>query len=236
MISGLTNSAILYGSNTYKFSINGSPHFPSSLTSPLIFGPFGNREELLPLLRNLRSIEIEFLLSDDDHWAAKRQRARLAYFVEILKQHSDDENRKSLLQELKINVCIPSPTAARFNIFGNPSSLPPADCETHMFGLESLATLRGIKDVEVKGVPDWFSQCMQLCVQGKGGEVQETDWPLVKVKRSASNSGWAKKKKTKQSWVSTRKWYQPTLNWKEFAERNNIELPEDVDKYWMVVD
>jgi hypothetical protein len=205
------------------------------MSSPLIFGPFGNGAGIrLPLLRNLRSIHIEVLLDGNSHWTVKRQRARLDYFVEVLKAHSDDENRKSLLRELKIDVRIPTmsglshrPPAYRINLQDLVQA--PKTPDKFMFGLESLAALRGIKDVSITGVAGWYSQCLQLCIQGKGGEVLETDWPLVQVKRSKIR--WTKK--TKRTWATTRKWYQPTLNWKEFAERNGIAIPDDIDRFWM---
>jgi hypothetical protein len=165
----------------------------------------------------MRSIHIDVLLDVDSHWAVKRQRARLEYFVEILKQYSDDENRKSLLQELNVEVR----TATTY-------LPPPEDIEKFMFGLESLATLRGVKDVKITGISEWYAQCLQLCIQGKGGEIQETDWPLVEIRRHKG----LKPKKGKKTWISTRKWHQPTLNWKEFAERNNITLPADIDRFW----
>lgn len=101
-----------------------------------------------------------------------------------------------------------------------------------MFGLESLVSLHGIKDVEITGVPDWYATCLQLAIRGKGGEVEETEWPLVRVKKSRTT--WCKK--SKMVWVSTRKWYQPVFNWKEFAERNGVQVPEDVEKYWVAVE
>ncbi|KAF2824400.1 hypothetical protein CC86DRAFT_296989 [Ophiobolus disseminans] len=224
--------AVLYGSNTYKFTIDGSAHFPVSLASPLIFGPFGDKDGLrLPLLRNLRSIYIEVLLNADSHWAIKRQRSRLECFVDVLKQHSDDEDRKSLLQELTICVRIPvTPPRHHYTQAGTQITIP-TDAERYMFGLENLSMLCGIKDVRISGLPDWYMQCLKLCIQGKGGEVQGTDWPLVQVKRTLTSAKWTKK--TKQFWVTTRKWYQPTLNWKEYALRNSIDTPEDIDKYWI---
>ncbi|KAH7064075.1 hypothetical protein BKA63DRAFT_572509 [Paraphoma chrysanthemicola] len=227
--------AVLYGSNTYNFTINGVAHHPISMSSPLIFGPFSNDNGIrLPLLRNLRSIHIEVLLDDNSHWSVKRQRARLDYFVAVLKEHSDDDNRKSLLQELRVDVRIPTMDGLAYRQPGFRISLQhlvqaPKTPDKFMFGLESLATLRGIKDVKITGVAEWYAQCLQVCIQGKGGDVLETDWPLVEVKRSKLR--WSKR--SKKMWVSTRKWYQPTLNWKEFAERNGIEVPDDVDKFWM---
>ncbi|KAF2035268.1 hypothetical protein EK21DRAFT_107393 [Setomelanomma holmii] len=79
----------------------------------------------------------------------------------------------------------------------------PSTPNKYMFGLESLATLRGIKDVRITGVADWYAQYLQLCIQGKGVEVLETDWPPVKVKRNMSRTTWTKK--SKMAWITTRK-------------------------------
>jgi hypothetical protein len=59
----------------------------------------------LPLLRNLRSIHIEVMLDTSSHFTVKRPRARLAYFTDMLKLHSNGTNRKPLLQNLHIEVC-----------------------------------------------------------------------------------------------------------------------------------
>ncbi|CAO2652856.1 Nn.00g022670.m01.CDS01 [Neocucurbitaria sp. VM-36] len=222
--------AVLYGSNTYKFTVNGVAHYPISLQSPLVFGPFGD-DTRLPLLRNLRSIHIDILLNDNSHWAVKRQRSRLEYLVSVLKEYADDENRKSLLQELKVTLRL-GERNARLGV-RNPAAYhlgpqPPAKKEKFLFSLESLASLSGIKHVEMTGLPDWYAQCLQLCMQGKGGEIQEMAWPLLQVKRRRDS--WSRQ--TKHVWITTRKWYQPTLNWKEFAERNGIATPDDIERFW----
>jgi hypothetical protein len=94
-----------------------------------------------------------------------------------------------------------------------------------MFGLESLAYLRGIKDVEITGLPEWYTKCLQLSIQGRGGGVEKIDWPLVEFRRRAKGNSTQWKKYL----VSARKWHQPTLNWKEFAERNEITTPADIE-------
>ncbi|KAH3952311.1 hypothetical protein HBH53_049740 [Parastagonospora nodorum] len=215
--------AILYGSNTYLFTINSHPHQPSSLRSPQIFGAFGYNDRQL-LLRNLRSITVDVSINDSSHWDVKRLRTRLDYFVEVLKQHADDANQSSLLTQPTVYMADRSHLHWRMRNVGPPMASERPEIDKYMFGLESLVGLTGIKDVTVGGVPEWYAKCLQLCVQGRGSEVKETEWPLVKVKH-------AKKKKVK--WVSTRQWWQPVWNWKEFAERNGVEMPENVDKYWM---
>jgi hypothetical protein len=235
----LTSPAVLYGSNTYIFTIDGRSHDPVSLASPLIFGPFGDRDGVhLPLLRNLRSVHIEVMLDTCSHYTVTRHRARLAYFVDTLNLHSDDATRKSLLENLHVEVCIPrSGGYSRHNASDYSTwPTPPTDADDYMFGLESLATLRSVKDVKITGIPEWYAQCLKLCIQGTGGNVLETDWPLVQVKRGTKPSNpWDQGvRKHKKYMVTTRRWYQPTLNWKEFAERNGIEVPADIDKFWAV--
>jgi hypothetical protein len=235
----LTSPAVLYGSNTYIFTIDGRPHDPVSLASPLIFGPFGDNDGVhLPLLRNMRSIHIEVMLDTCSHHTVQRHRARLAYFADTLTLHPGAAGRKSLLDTLHVDVCIPrSAGYSRHNASDYSTyPAPPADVEMYMFGLESLAALRGVKDVSISGLPEWYARCLTLCVQGTGGEVLETDWPLVQVERGARlASPWGQKDtKRKRYMVTARKWYQPMLNWREFAERNEIEVPADIDKFWAV--
>jgi hypothetical protein len=224
-------TAVLYGSNTYTFTIDSAAHFPVSMKSPRIFGPFGDADRL-PLLRNLRSIHISIRLNDHTHWAVKRQRARLEYFISVLKEHSDDENKKSLLQELKVTFGkLHRPGfVARYYLsrpLAPPRTLTPE--EKYMFGLESLTVLRGIKHVSIQGVPEWYAKCLELCIQGKGGEVKETEWPMVQVTRQ-KRTMW---QKGRTAMVTSRQWYQPKVDWREFAERNAVNVPGDVERFWM---
>jgi hypothetical protein len=99
-----------------------------------------------------------------------------------------------------------------------------------MFGLESLTELRGIEHVEILGVPEWYKECLELCMRGKGREIGTTEWPLVQVRKKNSRK---QEGKGKPTWVTSRKWYQPKLKWKDFAKRNRVAVPEDMDKYWM---
>ncbi|CAE7174905.1 hypothetical protein CFE70_005239 [Pyrenophora teres f. teres 0-1] len=211
--------SVLYGQNTYKFTVHGKSLVPISLRSPMIFGAIGQTQDTLSQLRNLRHIHID-VVAENYHWAVKRQRARLEYFVEILKMHADNADKKSLLEHLKVNFTM---TPGDF-VF-------PRDIEESMFGLESLVSLRGIRHVEFTGLPDWFTNCMQLAIKGQSGDVEMADWPLMEVKRSTNSVS----NRMKVRWISSRKWYQPTLNWKKFAEQNGVDVPEDIDKFWATV-
>lgn len=215
--------AVFYGSNTYKFIIGGiGPLSPT-------FGPF-ECPDRLPLLRYIRKMHFIVFVNWDTHRIVKEQRARLECLVEVLKTHAGDEEQKSLLQELKIEVNMLGENQGGYcrHRARRRNPLPvPESVDKFMFGLESLAALRNIRKVEFIGLPDWYTQCLELCIQGKGGDVLETNWPLVQVKRQRDYT-----KRAKKVWVSARKWHNPTLNWKEFAERNNIAIPEDIDRFW----
>ena len=227
----LTVSAVLYGLNTYNFTVHGQTMWPKSLRSPLVFGPLGHPDRL-PLLRNLRRIHIEVVPDINSHWAVKRQRSRLEYLVEILKEYADDSDQKSLLEDLKVDFQLtsqkPAQSACGKTVRGTINSCVPKDTEKFMFGLESLAYLRGIKDVEITGLPEWYTKCLQLSIQGRGGGVEKIDWPLVGSRRRGKGNSTQWKKYL----VSTRKWHQPTLNWKEFAERNKITTPVDIEDFY----
>ncbi|KAF1913132.1 hypothetical protein BDU57DRAFT_345685 [Ampelomyces quisqualis] len=228
---------VLYGSNTYKFTVNGQAHYPKSMQSPQIFGHFSDYENGLERLRDLRSIRIEVLLDVRYYWAAKRQRARLEYFVNVLKEFADDGDKKSLLQELQVDFVLPQRDDLPL-LAGKADTL---DAGKFIFGLESLAALKGISNVVISGVPEWYAQCLTLCIQGKGkgGHVKNLEWPEVEVKKKKKkkpNSYKSGSDRPYRSWVSTRKWWQPLLDWKEFAERNGIKLPENIEEYWEVVD
>ncbi|KAH8729045.1 hypothetical protein GQ44DRAFT_607935 [Phaeosphaeriaceae sp. PMI808] len=225
--------AVLYGSNTYTFTVDAQTHGTTSLRSPLIFGPLG-RDVGLPLLRNLRSIRIHLELDEYRHWGAIRQRSRLEYFVDILKEHLEDESKKTLLHELQIAFYVTeNPTGhVNSNLRSEWPNYPvlPDNMQKYMFSLESLTALHAIEKVKIIGVPDWFAQCLELSIRGKGGGVLESEWPLVQVRRTIPSKSIAKIRKN--FWVTSKKWYNPALNWKEFAQRNDIDLPENIDEYW----
>ncbi|KAF2844586.1 hypothetical protein T440DRAFT_372740, partial [Plenodomus tracheiphilus IPT5] len=217
--------AMLYGLNTYKFAIDGFAHQPISLRSPRIFGILGvgNR---LHLLRNLRSIHIKIVFNHNQHWTVKRLRARLQYFVDTLKAHADDINKRSLLGDLNVEFN-PGLHSNEQALEGNTQAgTGRSSPENGMFSLESLAALRGIKRVQIVGILDWYAKCLELCIKGKGGEVENMHWPEVKI----SHHKGMKRHHTK---TTTRKWYHPTLNWKGFAEQNGIMVPDDIDNLWV---
>ncbi|KAJ5024448.1 hypothetical protein J3E71DRAFT_345650 [Bipolaris maydis] len=48
-------------------------------------------------------IRLAYHLAVETYWAVKRQRARLQYLVQILKEHADDQGKGSLLQHLTLD-------------------------------------------------------------------------------------------------------------------------------------
>lgn len=201
----------------FAITINAQAHVPLSLKSPLIFGPLGQPHQL-HVLRDLQHIMLRIEIDEDSSHAVVRQRARTQYFVDVLKEHAEDHNKKSLLKTLEVRI------RGHF--------LHPADrrarIDTHMFVLEVLTGLQGIGDVKILGLQPWFAQCLSLHLTGQGGQaVSKLDWPMRVTRRRRST--FAKFQKTE---VTTREYWQPMLNWKEYAVRNGIELPEDIDKYF----
>ncbi|KAF2648864.1 hypothetical protein K491DRAFT_698552 [Lophiostoma macrostomum CBS 122681] len=202
--------AVLYGENTFVFRVDGDSHRPKSLESPRIFGVLGHSHRI-HLLRNIRSISILMGNSSTGkvtHWVAKRHRARLEYFIRILKEHADDENQRSLLERLTVQIdWKPSPKL--------------------MYNLESLTGLRGIQDVDIQagGIPEWYAKCLQLCIEGNGGDLQPIDYPLV-LRQKSKKSNAPRRRPSVQIWETTKLWHDPVFNWEEFADRNGIDRPQ----------
>jgi hypothetical protein len=237
-------TAVLYGKNHFVINIDGTPHYPVSLQSPEVFGPLGLPDRL-SLLRDLRKISITLdpKVHDTQYWVNRRHRGRLGLFVKILKESAEDENQKSLLKVLKVHLERPCrPTQDDLPVFAHSAPLVPQsvplltpeerwllneEAEKNQFALEALAPLRGIKEVHITGVDKWFAQCLQLCIQGKGGDVKDIKYPYRKLKRRKEGT-----RKTKEYVRNTKKWYMPGLDWKEFAERNGIKLPADIERFW----
>ncbi|KAF2475788.1 uncharacterized protein BDR25DRAFT_300762 [Lindgomyces ingoldianus] len=230
--------AVLYGQNTFRFTIDGKPHQPNSLHSSQIFGPLGF-SNTLPLLRNLRSIEIQVehdSLAGSGHWENKRHRGRMEHLVNILKEHADDEDKRSLLKQMKVRFSYPPdpyrPNMARNGHFGRlyphnvrrSNQIPPEDVIKRMFAFESLAALRGIEEVQIDGLQDWFRQCLEMVMMGNGGELVKIEYPDIWVKRRKEGS-----RRAKKILATTRAWWQPLFNWEEFAQRNGIYTPKDAD-------
>ena len=205
-------------------------HHPISLKSPLIFGPLG-LPHCIHLLRDLRRIELTLTIHKVTSWGKARLRARTQHFVDILREHSGDVNKQSLLTQLRVYIkdvesehyrcCRPSSgiyLSRRWEKL-HKRTVP----HTLVFVLEPLAELQGIHDIAVYGAPEWFQRCLEMRIRGQGGELKTLDWPTKAVRRKKKGT-----KKKVEVEVCTRQGWQPIFDWKRFAVRNNIPLPEDI--------
>lgn len=95
--------------------------------------------------------------------------------------------------------------------------------ERHMLILESLAEITGIPTVIIDGVPSCWKHCLGLRMCGKGGDLTALVWPDKLV--ANKTPGAVSKVTTKAAW-------QAVFDWREFAERNGIEMPEDAQKFF----
>jgi hypothetical protein len=96
-----------------------------------------------------------------------------------------------------------------------------------MFALEPLIELPIIKDFNVVGLPEWFATCLTMRVRGEGGPLSRIDWPVRTVKRKGDR--WRADRRVE---VSTRHCSQPIYDWREFAHRNGIAFPLDVERFF----
>lgn len=218
-------AAVLFGSNTFSLSISARAHHPVSLKSPLIFGPFGLPHRL-HLLRDLRRIDLEVNIDQVSSYTFMRHRARLRHFVDVIKEHADDDSKRSLLKRLHVHL-------DTLRLGDAPLQTPAANNEEvvtvggrHMFVLEVLASIQVIPKVLVSGVSRWFKQCLKLRMR-EGGKLEEVKWPTKIVKRKVDEY-----KRAKKTEVSTRQARQPTMDWRSFAERNRIELPSNIGSFF----
>jgi hypothetical protein len=190
-------------------NIDAEPRDTASLSTPEIFGPLGLPERL-HLLRDLRSISLTLTPTRHSlYWAHRRHRGRLARFVEIMREYGEDAEKGCLLESLSVHL---------------------EEGGRSQFALEALTPLRGIKNVCISGsVSPWFAECLTLSVRGAGGEVRKAVYEEAEVKKRIGTPG---NRKWKKMTVSTQQWYMPEMDWIPFALENEIDLPEDVQRFW----
>ena len=91
-----------------------------------------------------------------------------------MKQHAEDDGKKSLLQSLTVSVVC---TRSRRVIdHGTVEEM----VGEHMFALEALCGLKAIPEVSVTGVLEWIGRCLEMKIKGLGGDVASIDWPTGK--------------------------------------------------------
>ena len=150
---------------------------------------------------------------------ANRERDHLQHFVDAFNDCAEDPGHHSALHTLKVRI--PEHITV---VLGTDLG--------EMFTLEVLSGLkRQLKKVTVEGPPPWFAQCLVLHLTGRGGPpASKLSWPTKikrrKITRVPSKQKWIFKR------VTTRKDWQPRLDWREYALRNEIELPDDIDRYF----
>ena len=190
-------------------TIDTDPRDTASLSTPEIFGPLGLPERL-HLLRDLRSISLNLThMRHSQYWAHRRHRGRLARFVEIMQEYGEDAEKGSLLESLSVHL---------------------GEGGRSQFVLEALTPLRGIKNVCISGcVSPWFAESLRLAIQGTGGDVRKAVYEETEVKKRIGTPG---NRKWKKMTVSTQQWYMPEMDWIPFALQNEIDMPEDVQKFW----
>lgn len=98
----------------------------------------------------------------------------------------------------------------------------------NMFTLEVLSGIKRLEKVTVEGPPSWFAECLVLHLTGRGGPPASTlSWPTECRMRSVHAPG-----ERKWQRAATRQFWQPTLDWREYALRNGTEFPNDIDRYF----
>jgi hypothetical protein len=177
------------------------------------------------VLRKAKDIQLE--LNTD--CAPKQLEEYLNCFVDTINANNKDSSGIALLRRLHVKMmlngqdCDYDDLASTDPNHDSWGGSPTRRTEGCMFTLEILARLPKIERVKISGPPKWFSECLELYMQGGGGTVEELYRLPRKVKKTKTHPVYYK---------SSRLDGQPILNWEPFARRNNIELPERITNYY----
>lgn len=85
-----------------------------------------------------------------------------------------------------------------------------------VFCFEALSNVNCTSEIKIGGLRNWFTQCLELRIQNKGGPLKKARWKIANTKRWHGHGTFRS---------SSKKWWYPEYDWKEFAERNNITIP-----------
>ncbi|KAJ4349814.1 uncharacterized protein N0V89_008433 [Didymosphaeria variabile] len=227
--------AILYGQNTFNFTITS---VPKKYDKTNVFGLFDDPTRK-HLLRDLRIIALHVEVNDGSTLAIKRHKERLQQFVQELQKYSHDSNKKSLLEKLKVDWFATSLNRRghRFHVPGMSRGMGMRDTairssheaqRKYIFGLEGLTALSGVEEVEITGayVPSWFIECLTRCLRGCAELPRPIDYPEILVRRKNRDKGNGARRTYRMVEMTTKKWCDPWLNWTEFADAEGIEIPE----------
>lgn len=209
-------SAMLYDDNQFSFHTTSLPLPNEKLTK-------------LPY-HSLRSMRYIHLVLEATHETVEHERF-LQEFVSVIGTHSQDESKRSVLKRLEVRIQIggkdemyDSLQASSDGQWRRPSHIA-RSIENCMYTLEALVKLPTVDQVKISGPPAWFSQCLQLCVQGgHGSSVAELHWPTKKVRKTKQHAAHRK---------SIRMAKESILDWTDFAQRNNIGLPNAIEKFYV---
>ncbi|PVI04536.1 hypothetical protein DM02DRAFT_651484 [Periconia macrospinosa] len=240
--------AILYGENIFRFEIQRRFNRYRCNTPPGLLDPFDfpSRQRVFGYLQNI------VLVIDFDHTrnyanGGARTRARLEKFVKILEKFECDRGNKCHLRNLSIRYLDSLNTNAHHEPYDSPprSNTLRSLALTNdrfcierwdaklMFVAEPLARLKGVEHVECVGFDPWFGSCLEMCVKSEGGDVKEIDWPVRQIRRRKNKSGLRGRKSIAE--ISKRQWWQPKLDWREFALRNGVAYDPNYDHFFPVV-
>ena len=219
---------MFYQGNSFGSRISARAHPNVSLKSPLVFSPLGFSYRI-QLLRDLRLIHLAINIDDLNTYTIIRQRARIQHLVDILQVYAEDEHQRSCLRGLHVrflaygrHLRYDRPCA---NIHRNLVSRTQEGNRRlgrHLFTLEPLAKLQSLDGFEFRGCPEWFTKCLSLRKRGKGGPLERLRWPTKSVR--LRGEGDFRNAETIE--IQTRKCWQPIYDWRVFAVRNDVLIPE----------
>ncbi|KAF2999776.1 hypothetical protein E8E13_005526 [Curvularia kusanoi] len=214
--------AVFFTGNIFEFDLEVVLYRPLPIEFLYIFGPLGE-PHLIHILRDLRHVKLFLQTDGHSHHGFKRLQTGLQLFVNAFNKSHDDPTKSSLLETLELHVVDSNPI--------QPWMAKASSLNKHIFALEVLADLKKpltqLKTISL--LPAWFSSCLALQLTGRGGRSTATLAWSTKVVKSSQNM-YGKRKRAKV--VETRAYWQPRLDWREFAARNGIEMPEDAGRYF----
>ncbi|KAF3037690.1 hypothetical protein E8E12_008201 [Didymella heteroderae] len=127
------------------------------------------------ILHNLRRIEITVSIDEFTAFKAdssERRRVQIDYFLEVIKLHAEDRNKRSLFQPLEIHlVSLQDLSGSSHRTYTYHDISPSADqtqFDEHITTLERLVDITDIQEAKFTGLPEWFAICLTMRIRGKG--------------------------------------------------------------------
>jgi hypothetical protein len=239
--------------NEFCFSVSGFRHPIWLPSSPLVEKPIVVSEVLGPFslahrqhfVRDMKHICLVLNIDDStSEMVVERHRARLSHFVEPINLHADYVSKKNMLRSSTVEVAWycqdvrSDEPADMYHPHLDGGWVPKSgSVDTYMFALESLVEFRRIPELTVSVVAPWFALCLELCIRGEGEGIKKIQWPVYDELFLQGIVGLRKAgPSTVKVLTSARMYYQPLLDWREFAKRKGVEIPDDVSiaRFWKV--